>query len=141
MTAASVELARDQDAPVFAPEAFGRAEASLQEASRRIDAREYRSAIRSLADARQNADDALSRARAERMVAERRLVQVLFELEGLLSMATGGGAREASPSETAALESRVAAVRELEKRGHLLEALEAGTSLKPEVLAFEQRFR
>jgi hypothetical protein len=141
MTAKQVELAREQDAPVFAPDAFGRAEASLQEASRRIDAKEYRSAIRALADARQNADDASSRAKTERMVVEQRLAQTLFELDGLLSMATGHGAREASPAETASLEARVAAVHELEKKGHLIEALDAGSSLKPVLLALEQRFR
>jgi hypothetical protein len=56
-------------------------------------------------------------------------------------MAADRGAREEAPAELEALRSRYRAIRTMVDERDLLDALAAGTALKPELLAFEERFR
>jgi hypothetical protein len=71
----------------------------------------------------------------------RKLDQILFELESLLEMAADRGAMEEAPTELAAFQSRYGAIRAMVAERDLLDALAAATALKPELLAFEERFR
>jgi hypothetical protein len=141
MTTARVDGARRQDADRFAPDLFGEAESALAEARRLVEeGKDYRGAIQAMALASLRADEAGARAQAERMVAERRLRQVLLDLESLLEIAATRGASEKAPLELAGLRARYESVRDLAMGPDLLEALDQGSALRPELLKFEERF-
>jgi hypothetical protein len=136
-----VEMARQQDASIFAPELFADAESSLAEATQLADVeRNYLAAIQAAAHSTLRANEAYSRASSERTFVLRRLDQLLFELGGLLEMAARRGAKD-SPDELAAFQARFDAIRAMVEARDLLEALAIGMALKPELVAFEQRFR
>ncbi len=142
ITKARVEMAQRQDAGIFAPELFAEAKSSLAEAQRLADVeRDYLGAIQAAAHATLRANEAFSRASAERIFVVRRLDHLVFELGSLLEMAALRGAKEARTAELAALQARFDAVRAMVERRDLLEALAVGTALKPELLTFEQEFR
>jgi len=142
IAAARLEAARSQDAAVFAPEIFGEAEASLAESTRLAEIEgDYLAAIQAAAHSTVRANEAFLRASSERIVVLRKLDQLLFELESLLEMAADRGAAEEAPAELSALQSRYQAIRAMVEERDLLDALAAGTALKPELLAFEERFR
>jgi hypothetical protein len=141
MTTARVENARRMDAPRFAPDLFAEAESSLVEAKRLVDEeKDYRGAIRAMAVASLRADESAARADSERRVFERRLGRVLLELESLLEIAAARGAARDAPSELASLRARYEKVRDLSMGPDGLEAMEEGSALLPEILAFEERF-
>ncbi len=142
ISAARVEAAREQDAAVFAPELFAEAESFLAEAER-LSAKErnYLAAIQAAAHSTLRANEAFHRASSERIVVVRRLDQLLFELGSLLEMAADRGAREQAPAELSAFLPRYEAIRAMVKERDLLDALAAGRALKPELVAFEKRFR
>ncbi len=71
----------------------------------------------------------------------RKLGRLLFELGGLLEMAADRGAEEEAPAELSALRARYEEVRAMAEERDLLDALADGMALKPELLAFEGRFR
>jgi hypothetical protein len=140
--AARVEAARQLDAAVFAPELFAEAESSLAEAERlAVKERDYLAAIQAAAHSTLRANEAFSRARSERIVVVRKLDQLLFELGSLLEIAADRGAMEEAPTELSAFRSSYEAIRAMVKERDLLDALAAGTALKPKLLAFEERFR
>ena len=56
-------------------------------------------------------------------------------------MAADRGATEEAATELSAFQSRYEAIRAMVKERDLLDALAAGSALKPELLAFEERFR
>jgi len=142
ITSSRVEAARQQDAAIFAPELFAEAESSLAEAQRlAATERDYLAAIQAAAHSTLRANEAFFRARSERIVVVRRLDQILFELKGLLEMAAHRGAAEEAPAELSALQTRHEAIRAMVEASDLLDALAAGMALKPELLAFEERFR
>jgi len=142
ITASRVEAARQQDGAVFAPELFAEAESSLAEAQRLASIeRDYLAAIQAAAHSTLRANEAFFRASSERIVVVRKLDQLLFELEGLLEMAGDRGAAEEAPAELSAFRSRYEAIRAMVDEHDLLDALAAGMALKPELLAFEERFR
>lgn len=142
MAAARVEAARLVDAAVFAPELFQEAESSLAEATRALASKsEYRTSIRAAALAIVRADEALSKAMAERTVVVRGLTQLDFELQGLLEMAAGRGARDKAPRELEALRARYESFSRRRNEGDFLGALEEGSALKPDLLAFERGLR
>jgi Domain of unknown function (DUF4398) len=142
MTTSRVEAARSSDAPEFAPDLFAEAESSLAEARRLVDeGKDYRGAIQAMALASLRADEASVHAREERRVVERKLRRLLIDLESLLEIAVARGADGKAPSELAGLRARYESVRDLAMGSDLLEAMEAGRALRPEVLAFEERFR
>ncbi len=141
ITASRVEAARQQDAATFAPELFAEAESSLAEAQRlAATERDYLAAIQAAAHSTLRANEAFFRASSERIVVVRRLDQILFELESLLEMAEHRGAAEEAPAELSALQSRYEAIRAMVEARDLIDALAAGMALKPELLAFEERF-
>jgi hypothetical protein len=142
ITAARVELARLQDASIFAPELFADAESSLAEARRLAEVEEdYLAAIQAAAHSTLRANEAYERASSERTFVVRRLDQLLFELRGLLEMAELRGAKERAPDELAALQTRFDAVSSMVEERDLLEALAVGTALKPDLVVFEARLR
>ena len=142
ISAARVEAARQQDAAVFAPELFAEAESSLAEAQRLAASEgDYLAAIQAAAHSTVRANEAFFRASSERIVVVRKLDQLLFELGSLLEMAADRGATEEAPTELSAFHSRCEAIRAMVKDRDLLDALAAGTALKPELLSFEERFR
>ncbi len=142
ISAARVEAAREQDASVFAPELFAEAESSLAEAERLAASEgDYLAAIQAAAHSTVRANEAFFRASSERIVVARRLDQLLFELGSLLEMAADRGAEEEAPTELSAFQSRYQAIRAMVQERDLLDALAAGTAFKPELLAFEERFR
>ena len=142
ITASRVEAARQQDAAVFAPELFAEAETSLGEANRLAEIEgDYLAAIQAAAHSTLRANEAFARASAQRTVVLRKLDQLLFELDSLLEMAADRGAREQASAELDALRARYGAIRTMVDERDLLDALAAGTALKPELLAFEERFR
>jgi len=142
ISAARVEAARQLDAAIFAPELFAEAESSLAEA-RRLAASEgdYLAAIQAAAHSTLRANEAFFRASSERSVSLRKLQQLRFELKSLLEMAAYRGATAQAPTELSAFQSRYEAIRAMVKERDLLDALAAGTALKPELVAFEKRFR
>ncbi len=142
ITTLRVEAAREQDAALFAPGLFAEAESSLAEAQR-LAATEgnYLSAIQAAAHATLRANEAFFRARSERIVVVRKLDRLLFELESLLEMAAHRGAAAEAPLELASFQSRYGEVRTMVEERDLLDALAAGAALKPELVAFEARFR
>jgi len=135
ISAARVEAARQLDAAIFAPELFAEA--------RRLAASEgdYLAAIQAAAHSTLRANEAFFRASSERSVSLRKLQQLRFELESLLEMAAYRGATAEAPTELSAFQSRYEAIRAMVKERDLLDALAAGTALKPELVAFEKRFR
>jgi hypothetical protein len=142
ITKARVEMARQQDAAIFAPELFADAESSLAQAQRLVDVEgNHLAAIQAASHATLRANEAFARASSERIVVVRRLDQLLFELGGLLEMAALRGASEKSADELAAFRTRFDAVRTMVEGRDLLEALAIGNTLKPELVAFEERFR
>jgi hypothetical protein len=142
IAAARVEAAREQDAAAFAPELFAEAESSLAEAQRLArDERNFLGAIQAAAHATLRANEAFSRASSERIVALRKLDRLLFELRSLLEMAADRGAASEAPAELSGFHSRYEAIRTMVEKHDLLAALGAGSALKPELLAFEDRFR
>jgi hypothetical protein len=142
MAAARVEAARLVDAAVFAPELFREAEVALGEANRALATRtEYRTSIRAAALAIVRADEARSKAMVERAVVVRGLTQLDFELQGLLEMAAGRGAREKAPRELEAFRLRFESFSKRRNEGDFLGALEEGSALKPDLLAFERGLR
>lgn len=142
ITAARVEAARQQDAAIFAPALFAEAEGSFAEANRLAELEgDYLASIQAAAHSTLRANEAFFRASSERIVVVRKLDQLLFELGSLLEMAEYRGATEEAPAELSAFQSRYQAIRAMVKERDLLDALAAGTALKPELLSFEERFR
>jgi hypothetical protein len=142
MAAARVDAARLVDAAIFAPELFQEAEAALTEATRALSSQtEYRNSIRAAALAIVRADEAHSKAMVERTVVVRGLTQLDFELRGLLEMAVGQGAREKAPDELETLQARFESFSFRRNAGDFLGALEEGSALKPDLLAFERGLR
>ena len=142
ITKARVEMARQQDAAIFAPELFADAESSLAEARRLADVEgNYLAAIQAAAHSKVRANEAFARASSERTFVVRRLDQLLFELGGLLEMAALRGAKERAPEELAALQTRFDAVSAMVEKRDLLEALAVGAALKPDLVALETRLR
>jgi hypothetical protein len=141
LAANRVEVARSVDAATFAPEPLGRAELALATAQRLAEDGSYLPAIHAAAETVMHADDAFDVSTIERSIAERRLERCLQELEGLMAIARYRGAGSAAPRELDAFAERYSAVTATADGGDLLTALEQGRQLKPELLAFEQRFR
>ncbi len=88
-----------------------------------------------------HADDAFDVSTIERSIVERHLERCLQELDGLMAIARSRGAGADAPSELEAFGERYRAVKSTADGGDLLTALEQARQLKPELLAFEQRFR
>lgn len=138
---ARVANAAEADAALFAPELLAEAEGALAEAERLVEADEdFRGAIRSAAQACLRADEAFAEATTERRVVDVRLRRLVRDIGALLEMAGARGAREVAPSELGALEGRLEHLSSLAAE-NILEAYGEAAQLKPEVLAFEQRFR
>jgi hypothetical protein len=142
ITAARVEAARQQDAAVFAPELFAEAERSFAEANRLAALEgDYLASIQAAARSTLRANEAFFRASSERIVVVRKLDQILFELKSLLEMAADRGAKVEAAAELGAFRSRYETIRAMVEARDLLDALAAASALKPEILAFEERFR
>lgn len=136
-----VARAAEADAALFAPDLLSEAERALAEAERLVETEaSYRRAVRSAAQACLRADEAFAEASTERRVIDVRLRRLVRDIGGLLQMAASRGAREAASSELGALEARFERIGALAKE-NILEAHEEAVRLKPEALAFEQRFR
>ncbi len=141
IAARRVEAARSVDAATFAPEPLGRAELALATARSLTEDGSYLPAIHAAAETVMHADDAFDVSTMERSIAERQLERCLQELEGLMAIARYRGAGSAAPSELEAFGERYRRVKSTADGGDLLTALEQARQLKPELLAFEQRFR
>jgi len=141
LAANRVKEARLVDALTFAPEPLGHAEWALATARSLTEKGRYRPAIHAAAEAVMHADDAFDVSTIERSIAERHFAHCLHELEGLMAIARYRGAGSAAPSELEAFAERYRAVESTADGGDLLAALEQARQLKPELLAFEQRFR
>jgi hypothetical protein len=142
MTKARVELARQQDAAVFAPELFAEAESSLAEAQRLAQVEgNYLAAIQAAAHSTLRANEAFYRASSERIVVIRRLDQLMFELASLLDMAARRDGRHEARKELEPFQIRFDAIRAMIAGRDLLDALAVGTALKPELVELEKRFR
>ncbi len=141
IAARRVEAARAVDAATFAPERLGHAELALATARSLTEDGSYLAAIHAAAETVIHADDAFEVSTLERSIAEQHLERCLRELEGLMEIARYRGAGSAAPSELEAFAQRYRAVKSTADGGDLLTALEQGRQLKPELLAFEQRFR
>jgi hypothetical protein len=142
ITASRLEAARQQDAALFAPELFTEAERSFAEANRLAELEgDYLGSIQAASHSTLRANEAFFRASTERTVVVRKLERLLFELGSLLEIAGYRGARVEAPGELSAFESRYDAIRAMVKERDLVDALAAATALKPELLAFEERFR
>ncbi|HEY7699697.1 MAG TPA: hypothetical protein VIE88_14840 [Vicinamibacteria bacterium] len=142
ITASRIEAARQQDAPVFAPELFAEAERSFAEANRLAELQgDYLAAIQAAAHSTLRANEAFFRASSERSVAVRKLDRLLFELGSLLEIAGYRGARVGAADDLARFQARYDAIRAMVQERDLLDALAAASALKPELLAFEERFR
>jgi hypothetical protein len=142
IAAARVDAARNEDAAVFATELFAEAESSLAEAQRLSrDEGNFLGAIQAAAHATVRANEAFARASSERIVVVRKLDRLIYELGSLLEMAAYRGAESEAAAELSSFRARYEAVRAMEEKRDLLAALGAGTALKPELLAFEERFR
>ena len=77
----------------------------------------------------------------ERYIASRRVRRALLELEGFLAIAYDRGAETEAPDALTAFDQRIQHVKTVAESGDLLGALELARRLRPELLAFEQRFR
>jgi len=141
LAAKRVEAARAVDAATFAPERLGHAELALATARSLTEDGSYLPAIHAAAETVMHADDAFEVSTLERSIAEQRLERCLQELEGLIAIARYRGAGSATPNELEAFGERYRAVKATADGGDLLTALEQARQLKPELLAFEQRFR
>ena len=141
LAAKRVEAARAVDAATFAPERLGHAETALATAQSLTEDGSYLAAIHAAAETVMHADDAFNVSTIEKSIAERRLERCLQELEGLMAIARYRGAASEAPDELTAFRERYRAVKSTADGGDLLAALEQGRQLKPELLAFEQRFR
>lgn len=142
ITAARIEAARAQDAAVFAPELFAEAERFFAEANRLAELeKDYLAAIQAAAHSTLRANEAFSRASSERIVVVRKLDRLLYELGSLLEIAGGRGAAAEAPAELGAFQARYEAIRLMVEERDLVDALAAASALKPELLAFEERFR
>ena len=141
IAARRVEAARSVNAATFAPQPLGHAELALATARSLTEDGSYLAAIHAAAESVIHADDAFDASTIERSIAERHLERCLQELEGLIAIARYRGAGSAAPNELEAFAERYRAVKSTADRGDLLSALEQGRQLKPELLAFEQRFR
>jgi hypothetical protein len=142
IAASRVELARNEDAALFAPALFRDAESSLAEAKRLLSAEgDYLGAVQAAAHSTIRADEAFLLASTARTAVMQKLDRLLTELESLLAIAVDRGASETASQELASLRSRYEGVRRLFEERDLFEALAAGTALKPELVAFEARFR
>ncbi len=141
IAAKRVEAARSVDAATFAPERLGHAELALATARSLTEDGSYLPAIHAAAETVMHADDAFEVSTIERSIAERYLERCLQELEGLMAIARYRGAGSAAPSELEAFGERYRAVKATADDGDLFMALEQARQLKPELLAFEQRFR
>jgi hypothetical protein len=138
MAAARVEAARAQDAAVFAPELFAEAEEALSDARRSLGSPSgYGKALRAAATASLRADEAFFRARDERIVVERRLDQLLYELESLIEMV----ADRSDPETLAGARARVESVLALAEAGNVLAAFHEGSALKPGLVELERSLR
>jgi len=141
LAANRVEAARLVEAATFAPEPLGHAELALATARSLTEDGSYLPAIHAAAETVMHADDAFEVSTIERSMAARHLARCLHELEGLMAIARYRGAGSAAPSELEAFAERYRAVNSTADGGDLLAALEQARQLKPELLAFEQRFR
>ena len=141
IAARRVEAARSVDAAIFAPERLGHAESALATAQSLTEDGSYLASIHAAGVAVMHADKAFDVSTVERSIAERHLERCLQELEGLMAIARYRGAGSAAPSELETFAERYRAVKSTIDGGDLLTALEQARQLKPELLAFEQRFR
>jgi hypothetical protein len=142
IAASRVELARGEDAALFAPALFREAESSLAEAKRLLSAEgDYLGAVQAAAHSTLRANEAFLLSSTARTAVVQKLDRLLTELESLLEIAAARGASETASQELAQLRLRYEGVRRLREERDLFEALEAGTALKPELMAFEARFR
>ena len=133
-----VETAQTAEAAIYAPEPLHRAETALATARTLSDEGGYLAALHAAGDAVTHADEAYGVATIERRVASRDVDRCLRELEGLIDIARSRGA---PADEVESFRERYDAIRAVAEGGDLLTALDLGRQLKPEVLAFEQRFR
>ncbi|HXV63831.1 MAG TPA: hypothetical protein VEK15_24235 [Vicinamibacteria bacterium] len=139
MTRKRLAAAIEVDADLFAPELLDEAETFLAKAELLArDRATYRASIRAAAHACLRADEAFAKARAARRTVVVRLERLLHELDGLLDMAASRGARSTHGDELFRLRARYEAVRDIK---NVLTAMEEASALKPELLAFERRFR
>ncbi|GMR24488.1 MAG: hypothetical protein BMS9Abin37_3039 [Acidobacteriota bacterium] len=141
LAANRVEALRSVDAATFAPEPLGHAELALATARSLTEDGSYLPAIHAAAETVMHADDAFDLSTSERSIAERHFERCLHELEGLMAIAGHRGADAEAPSELEAFAERYRSVKSTADGGDLLAALEQARQLKPELLAFEQRFR
>ncbi len=141
LAAKRVEVARAVDAATFAPEQLSHAELALATAQSLTEDGSYLAAIHAAAETVMHADDAFDVSTIERSITERRLERCLQELEGLMAIARYRGAAADAPDELTAFSERYRAVKATADDGDLFMALEQARQLKPELLAFEQRFR
>ena len=138
LAAARVESARSADGAIFAAEPLARAETALATAYALTEERSYLAAVHAAGDAVAEADMAFETATVEKKMAEHHVDHCLGELEGLMAIARSRGAPE---DELAAYDARYQAIKAIADDGDLLTALDQGLQLKPELLAFETRFR
>ncbi|HSF16665.1 MAG TPA: hypothetical protein VLK65_14045 [Vicinamibacteria bacterium] len=139
MTRKRLAAAVEVDAALFAPQLLDEAETFLAQAERLArDRATYRTSIRAASHACLRADEAFAKASAARRVVVVRLERLLYELEGLLDMAASRGARSTDADELFRLRARYEAVRAID---NVLTATEQASALKPQLLAFERRFR
>lgn len=133
-----VETARTAEASVFAAEPFERAETALATAQLMTSEQRYLESVRFAGEAVAHADDAFDAATMAKRVAERDVSRCLSELEGLIAIAESRGA---AATELAGFRERYLGVKAVADSGDVLGALDQGSQLKPELLAFEQGFR
>jgi len=135
-----VEAAKRVGAELFAPELLAQAEAGLAQAERLVETEHaHREALRAASEASLAAEDALRSAESTRAAVERKLDYLRAELDALLEIAVSRGAEESD--ELRALRERCAHVGTVAASGDVLGALGEATALKPELLAFERRYR
>jgi hypothetical protein len=133
-----IASARAAEAAVFAPELLDDAVSGLAEAEGLVRQSEHAAAIRAAAEASLAAEDAATEATAERALVVQRFERLRSELRALLEIAASRGA---DPEALHPLRDRCDHVDTVAEQGDLLGALGEAVALKPELLAFEQRFR
>ena len=137
-----VEQARAVEAQLYAFDTFSRAESALAEARTGLQRRaSYPEAIARMTEAVSAADEAHREAVMHKLVVARHVSRSLKEIEGLLAIARSRGAAEKAPADLEGYEARYREVRTIAESGDLLGALDQGSRLEPELLAFEQSFR
>src|SRR5262245_57558541 len=106
---AALTAARQAGAATYAPDDLRAAEAALQKYDAAAAQRDYRQALSSALDARDQANQAATKAASEKAAARRQAEQLLSELESLITTANERLADSGRPRLTRAGASRVRA--------------------------------